>query len=65
MNCPKCGRSRIESATVDGAALRPDAAPITKKIFSVGMQLLCSVCRDCGAIFDLRVDTARLADQLD
>ena len=63
--CAACGSSRVESAAIEGAALRPEKSSMRKRIFSVGMQIQCLACLDCGAITGLRVDPKAMASVLE
>ena len=60
-NCEKCGSTRVESAVLEGAALRLERSPTLKKVFSVGMQVSCLACLECGALTRLRVDPTAMA----
>ncbi len=60
-NCEKCGSSRVESGIVEGAGLRLDRSSTLKRVFSVGMQVSCVACLECGALTRLRVDPTAMA----
>lgn len=63
-NCPSCGSSRLEAAVLEGMVIRLDRAGTLSRVFSVGTEVHCKVCMDCGAVSDLRGDPAKLAAKL-
>lgn len=62
--CASCGSTRIEVAQLEGMAVRLDRSSTLKKVFNVGGLVTCHVCMECGALFDLRGDPAKLAEML-
>ncbi len=64
-SCAECRSSRVEAAVIEGAAVRLEAASTLKKVFSVGGQIHCLACLDCGAITRLRGDAEALAAMLE
>lgn len=63
--CPACASTRLEAAQLEGMALRLDRSSTLKKVFNVGGLVSCTVCLDCGRIFDLHGDPARLAQMIE
>lgn len=62
--CAECGSTKVEQAIIESAALRLDRSSTMKKVFSVGGQIQCLACLDCGAITRLRADPKAMADAL-
>jgi hypothetical protein len=62
--CADCGSSHVEAAVVEGAAVRMERSSTMKKVFSVGGQLQCTACLDCGAITRFRGDPKAFAEML-
>ena len=63
--CTTCGSERVESAILASAAVTLDKSSTMKKVFNTGGQVTCSVCLDCGTVFHLRCDPAKLAQMLE
>jgi hypothetical protein len=63
--CAACGSSRVEAGAIESASLRLEKTSTRKKIFSVGMQVKCLACFDCGAVTRLRVDPKAMASALE
>ncbi|MES2639402.1 MAG: hypothetical protein V4850_07950 [Myxococcota bacterium] len=63
--CTACGSANVESAILEGAAIRLERASLKKKIFNVGGAISCVACLDCGALTSLRGDPASLAKMVE
>lgn len=63
--CAACGSSRMEQATLEGAAVRLESSSTVKKVFNVGGLISCEVCMACGRIGPLRADPEKLAKMLE
>lgn len=62
--CEACGSTRVEAATIEGAAIRLERSSTLKKVFNTGGVIRCDVCVECGAIGRLRGDAAALREML-